>query len=111
MAREVRWGDPALEDLHQAVEYIARDSRHYAEALLEPAINVSRSLVAFPERGRRVPELHDADARELFVQTYRLIYELRPATIDILAFVHGARDLAAWWEQEQAERKSPGKER
>jgi plasmid stabilization system protein ParE len=40
-----------------------------------------------------VPELNDPSVRELFVKRYRLIYELRPDRIVILAFIHGARQL------------------
>jgi plasmid stabilization system protein ParE len=52
-------------------------------------------LLLFPESGRRVPEIADPNVRELFVQRYRLIYEIHADTIHVLAFVHGARDLAA----------------
>jgi toxin ParE1/3/4 len=105
MARAIRWGEPALEDLHQAADYIARDSQHYAQALIDRAAAAARSLVEVPESGRRVPEIDDPNVRELFVQSYRLIYEVHREAIDILAFVHGARDLAAWWEREQAARR------
>ncbi len=106
MARKVRWGGPAREDLFQAAEYIARDSRHYANALLDAAIDAARSLAVFPERGRRNPEIGDESVREIFVQSYRLIYEIQTDAIDVLAFVHGARDLAAWWEREKNTRSS-----
>jgi toxin ParE1/3/4 len=100
MAWRVRWGAPALEDLIAAAEYIARDSRHYAAALVRDARGAARSLDHFAERGRSLPQL-GPNVRELFVQSYRLIYEVRENTVDIVAFVHGARDLAAWWEREQ----------
>jgi len=35
------------------------------------------------------------------VQSFRLIYEVQEETVDVLAFVHAARDLAAWWERER----------
>ena len=104
MARQVRWGEPALEDLHQAAVYIARDSLHYAQALVDKAAAAARSLLLFPESGRHVPEIHDPSVRELFVQSYRLIYEVQPETVNVIAFVHGARDLAAWWGRENAAR-------
>lgn len=101
MARRVRWSAPALEDLDQAAQYVARDSRYYAAVLVRAAMDAARSLDLFAERGRLVPEAGEPHVRELFVQSYRLIYELGEGTIDILAFVHAARDLAAWWEREQ----------
>ncbi len=106
MAREVRWSGPARDDLFQAAEYIARDSRHYASALLEAARDAARSLAVFPERGRRNPEVGEESVREIFVQSYRLIYEIHPDAIDVIAFVHGARDLAAWSEREKSHRSS-----
>jgi plasmid stabilization system protein ParE len=42
-------------------------------------------------RGRIVPEIPDGTARELFVKSYRLIYEIREGNTVILAFLHGAR--------------------
>ncbi len=54
------------------------------------------SLTKLSERGRTVPELEDPNTRELFVQRYRLIYEVHPTEIHILAFLHGARDFAKW---------------
>ena len=110
MARQVRWSEPAREDLFQAATYIARESVHYAEALLEAAGDAGRSLASFPERGRRVVQIADAQVREIFVQSFRLIYEVQEETVDVLAFVHAARDLAAWWEREQAERKGGSSE-
>jgi len=38
-----------------------------------------------------VPEVGDDRVRELFVKSYRLIYELREDRIVILAFIHAAR--------------------
>lgn len=105
MARQVRWSEPAREDLFQAAGYIARDSAHYAEALLEAASAAGRSLAVFSDRGRRIVQIADAQVREIFVQSYRLIYEVQGDTVDVLAFVHAARDLAAWWERERAGRK------
>jgi toxin ParE1/3/4 len=106
VARQVRWSGPARDDLFQAVEYIARDSRPYAIALLDAARDAARSLSLFPARGRRTPEIGEESVREVFVQSYRLIYEVHAETIDVLAFVHGARDLAAWWERERHARSS-----
>jgi toxin ParE1/3/4 len=98
--RQVRWAAPASEDLDAAADYIARDSRPYAAALVRQTLNAARSLDRFAERGRALPQL-GPDIREIFVQSYRLIYEVSSDCVDVLAFVHGARDLAAWWEKER----------
>ena len=54
---------------------------------------MARSLRKLPNRGRIVPEVADKSVRELFVKSYRLIYEVRQNGIVILAFIHGARAL------------------
>ena len=79
--------------LDDAVAYIAQDSRPAAERLLIQALEAVSSLDTFSERGRVVPEFAKPTVRELFVQRYRLLYEVTPDGIHILAFVHGARDL------------------
>jgi hypothetical protein len=46
-----------------------------------------------------VPESGVPDMRELFIRSYRLIYQVTAEHVFLLAFVHGARDLAALWER------------
>ena len=82
--------------LDDAVAYLAQDSRPAAERLVIDALETASSLDAFSERGRVVPEWNQANVRELFVQRYRLLYEVTPNEVHILAFVHGARDLTRW---------------
>ena len=79
--------------LDDAVAYRARDSRPAAERLLIEALARTSSLDAFGERGRVVPEFNEPNVRELLVQRYRMLYEVTPSEIHILAFIHGARDL------------------
>lgn len=79
--------------LDDAIAYRARDSRTSAERLLTQALVAAASLDAFSERGRIVPELNQPNVRELLVQRYRLLYEVTPTEVHILAFIHGARDL------------------
>ncbi len=80
--------------LDDAITYVAQDSPPAAERLLIQALDAASSLDAFSERGRVVPEFNQPNVREVFVQRYRLLYEVTPAEVQILAFVHGARDLA-----------------
>jgi toxin ParE1/3/4 len=39
-----------------------------------------------------VPEINDSSVRELFVFNYRLMYRVGESLVEIIAFVHGARD-------------------
>ena len=41
--------------------------------------------------GRIVPELKQARIREHFIYSYRIIYEIKPEQIHILAVIHGGR--------------------
>ena len=93
MARRVIWSESALGDLEAAADYIAEDSPTYASALVERALSAARSLSHFANRGHVVPELEDPTIRELFVRRFRLLYEVGEDAVDILGFIHGARDL------------------
>jgi plasmid stabilization system protein ParE len=57
---------------------------------------VAASLATLSERGRVVPELDDPAIREVFVFRYRLMYRVEEARVVVVAFVHSARDFAAW---------------
>ena len=43
-----------------------------------------------------MPEIGDENIREVFVYSYRMIYEVLAPEVRILAFLHGARDLDLW---------------
>jgi toxin ParE1/3/4 len=106
VARTVRWTETATQDLEEAAEFIGRDSRFYAAALVRETRAAARSLRTFAERGRVVPEIDAPDMRELFIRSYRLIYQVTADRVFILAFVHGARDLTALWERRGGPRET-----
>lgn len=89
----VRWTLPAKEDLKTVHDYIAKDSKFYAERVVEYAIELAEGLKDFPRSGRVVPEISNDNVREIFVYSYRLIYEIQKEGIFVLAFIHGARDM------------------
>jgi len=88
----VKWTRPARLDLKQIRDYIARDSKFYAEKVSLEIVEKSEILNSFPEVGRIVPEIGDPNIRELFIYSYRLIYEILPTRIEILALIHAKRD-------------------
>ncbi len=104
MAWRIGWTEAALEDLSATAEYIARDSARYASTFTHSAFAASDTLAEFANRGRVVPEFGDPSIRELFLGSYRMIYQVITDTIFIIGLVHGARDLAALWRRE----KRPG---
>ncbi|MBK5258092.1 MAG: type II toxin-antitoxin system RelE/ParE family toxin [Thermoanaerobaculia bacterium] len=93
MAWRVVWSGPAWNHLEDAATYIAKDSPRYAATLIGEAREAARSLRQFANRGRHVPEWNDPSLRELLVSRYRLIYRVRSDQVEILAFIHQARDL------------------
>ncbi len=94
--RRVVWTDEARRALEEALEYIAQDSSDGARAVLEQALAAASGLATLSERGRVVPELNDPHLREVFVFRYRLLYEVAPSEVRILALLHGARDFVKW---------------
>jgi plasmid stabilization system protein ParE len=74
-------------------QFIARSSPVYAERWSDRLLHRTDQLALFPESGRLLPETKQPDVRELLEGSYRIIYQVRPAHIDILAVVHGRQDL------------------
>jgi len=101
VARRVGWTEAALEDLSATAEYIARDSVRYAGGFVREAFEASDTLTEFANRGRVVPEFDDQAIREIFLGSYRLIYQVSTERVFIIGLVHGARDLAAMWLREK----------
>jgi plasmid stabilization system protein ParE len=64
--------------------------------VLNAALEAAGRLSIFAERGRMVPELRDPAVREVFVFRYRLMYRVNPEHVEVWAFVHGAREFAAF---------------
>jgi addiction module RelE/StbE family toxin len=91
MDYKVVWSPEAIEDLQSIAEYIERDSEFYARSVVMKILDVSRSIKNFPSRGRVVPEVGDDNIRELFVYSYRVIYQIQESEILIVAVIHGKR--------------------
>jgi len=97
----VRWSVPARNDLKQIYDYIAKDSKYYARNVVQEIAAKAETLTEFPEIGRMVPEISDQNVRELIVYSYRLIYEISAAGIEILTIIHGRRDFAPAWDKRE----------
>lgn len=91
MARQVGWTEAAWSDLSDVADHIALDSPHYAATFVREVRDAAQSLAEFAERGRIVPEFGDPMVRELFIKTYRLVYQVSPKTVFVLGLIHGAR--------------------
>lgn len=94
--REIVWTLQGQAMLDAAISYIVEDSLPAAQAMLKRALDGANSLSILSERGRIVPELQNPAIQEVFVHQYSLIYEVSEIKIEVLAFLHGARDFAKW---------------
>ena len=91
----VKWTTPAKRDLKQINDFIAKDSKFYAQKVSQDIVDKSEKLENFPEIGRIVPEIGDSNIREVFVYSYRLIYEVLPNEIQVLALIHSKRNFSS----------------
>ena len=90
----VIWSIPAKHDLKKIYDYIARDSKYYAEKVSQDILERSVKLNEFPEIGRIVPEIGEVNIREVIVYSYRLIYEISSDKIEVLALIHCKQDFS-----------------
>lgn len=63
----VNWSIPAKNDLKQIHDYIAKDSKYYAQNVVQEIVAKAETLTGFPEIGRAVPEISDQNIRELII--------------------------------------------
>ena len=85
------WTRPALEDVQQIHDHIARDSPRYARAVAERLFASVERLATHPLSGRVVPELAQATVREVIEAPYRIVYRVRADVLEVLTVVHSAR--------------------
>jgi toxin ParE1/3/4 len=79
-------------DLDDIYVWIAADDPAAAARFVERLVSAARSLGDFPERGRSRAELGQG-LRSLTIGHYLILYRISPRQVEILRFVHGARDL------------------
>lgn len=82
-----------MEQLDGIYAYIAKDSPRYAQRVVDRIIERAESLILFPRGSAVVPEFAREDVREVFVFHYRIIYVILDERIDILAVLHGSKEL------------------
>ena len=90
---ELIWSDHALAELEGIFDYIAADSRLYAQYTIQNIFKVSEILQTFPESGRRLPEFPDLVHRELLLGNYRIMYRYNSEqnSVYVVTVMHGSR--------------------
>ena len=85
------WTRRAIEDVQSIKQFIAQDSPHYADLVIQRLIASVERLPALPQSGRIVPEINDSTIREVIHGSYRIVYRLIRAEIHIVTVHHAAR--------------------
>jgi plasmid stabilization system protein ParE len=90
---ELIWSDHALSELESIFDYIALDSRLYAQYTVQNIFKAAEILQTFPESGRHLPEFPNLPHRELLIGNYRVIYRYTAEqnSINVVTVVHGSR--------------------
>lgn len=92
MARRLIWSPRARRDLHDILDFIAKDSQVHARSVARRMLARAEALPEQPGQGRRVPEYEGRDEiREVFVHSWRVIYRTTDGAVTIVAIVHAAR--------------------
>jgi plasmid stabilization system protein ParE len=97
----VKWSVPAKNDLKQIHDYIAKDSKYYAQNVVQEIVAKTEKLTDFSEIGRVIPKISHQNIRELIVYSDRLLYEISATGIEILAIIHGRCDFYSAWDERE----------
>lgn len=89
----VKWTDHAKLQLRHIHDYIAQDSLHYAKRVTQALVSKSLLLDEFPLTGKIVAELNKDAVREVSLYSYRILYEIKPEQVDVLAVIHKRQDI------------------
>ena len=93
MVRKIKWTIRAINDLQDIYEFIAKDSKRYAQIQIVNIQDSVSNLLSFPLAGHKVPELPHLQYREILVGNYRVIYrfEKKQDIVIIMSVMHGRR--------------------
>jgi toxin ParE1/3/4 len=64
---QIKWTEPALDDLNEIAEYIALDKHSAAKKLVQNLFKSVKRLKNFPKSGKIPIELQDSRYREIVV--------------------------------------------
>ncbi len=88
MAYQVKWSPEAIDDLESIRDYINRDSQNYASIVISKIFDSLAQIKEFPSSGRIVPEINNDNFREIFIYSYRIIYQINLNNLTIIAIIH-----------------------
>lgn len=85
---KIGWSENARERFREILEYHDTHNSEYSVKLIKKVQNQLDLLKKFPQIGRLVPEKNSQNAREVFVDNYRLIYVFLEEKISIVSILH-----------------------
>jgi plasmid stabilization system protein ParE len=90
---KIFWSPLAIDRSSEIVDYIAQDKPSAAEKWISTVFSKVEQLKASPEIGRIVPELNNAQFREIIYGNYRIIYRIEKKQMSVLTIRHGKQIL------------------
>ncbi|MDB5012179.1 MAG: plasmid stabilization protein [Daejeonella sp.] len=91
----VNWTFQSVNDVKNIADFIAKDSKKYAQIQVHRFFEATEILETSPKIGRIVPELNNNSIRELLLGNYRIIYRIVEIDlVDILTIHHSKRLLS-----------------
>jgi plasmid stabilization system protein ParE len=85
----LRWTYRARKDLLSIGRYIAEDNPQRAREWLNRLRIRAQKIPLAPLSGGIVPEIGREDLREVIERNYRIVYKIRPDSIDIITVFEG----------------------
>ena len=82
---KIFWTPLATERLESIFDYISKEDSTAAYKMIDKIFEKVESLSKYPERGRKIPETKREDIREIFENSFRIIYRVDPKRIYILS--------------------------
>lgn len=91
MDQKIVWSSLASSNLEDICKFIGKESPYYASLFAKRILEIIESIPYFPRAGRIVPEYRKDAIRERFYKSYRIVYRIKPSSIEIVAIVNFAR--------------------
>ena len=91
---KVIWSYKAYEDFSSIVEFIAKDSEHYASLTAKKIWKETKRIELNPMEARMVPEAdYLENIWEFILGQYRIIFQIKGNTAYLLTIHHNSRNL------------------
>jgi len=91
---KIVWTQLSTNDLKDVFDYIALDSKRFAQITVNKIYIRAQDIIDNPYVGRIVPEFNDKKIREVISGNYRVVYKIiNEFQVDILRVYHSARQL------------------